>query len=124
MKKHLTPEFWFFVLVWLTLAIIGREKLLQDDDTIWHSVVGEQILQTGQFPWTDEYSFTFNGKNGLLISGWANPCWQLRGGVPDGPAFLVWQVEFSPGWPHCCSGDAEVEEAMQFLRSFSSQSFS
>lgn len=50
-------------LVVLYLAIaMGPERLLNDSDTGWHIVTGERILDTGQLPRTDPYSFSKPGE--------------------------------------------------------------
>ena len=48
----------FFII----FASGARELLLRDPDLYWHLVVGQKILATGTFPWTDEYSHTFFGQ--------------------------------------------------------------
>jgi hypothetical protein len=36
--------------------------VLQDPDTYWHVVVGQQIWETGSFPQKDQFSWTFEGQ--------------------------------------------------------------
>ena len=47
-----------FLGFWLLLMIAGREKLLRDPGTFWHTRVGEKILRDGFFS-QDPFSFTF-----------------------------------------------------------------
>ncbi|MCK6486350.1 MAG: hypothetical protein HUU22_08575 [Phycisphaerae bacterium] len=47
-----------FVIILLVLLLAGRSNLLRDPGTFWHTVVGERILQTADFPTTDEFTFT------------------------------------------------------------------
>lgn len=42
--------------------LIGQSGVLNDADTGWHIRNGDQILQTGQLPTTDSFSYTHAGK--------------------------------------------------------------
>ncbi len=50
-----------FICIWLGLLAVGREKMLRDPGTFWHTVVGEDILTTMSLPRADGYSFTCLG---------------------------------------------------------------
>jgi len=54
---------WTFaaVLGWMFLAGVGAQALLVDGDSGWHILVGESLLETGQLPTTDPFSFTMEG---------------------------------------------------------------
>lgn len=52
----------FFVFVWLALVVAGRQRMFHDPGTLWHPVVGERMLTTGEMPRADWLSFTFAGK--------------------------------------------------------------
>ena len=59
-------EIWFAPLaVFVTIALIflsnTGDSLFRDPDLFWHITVGRKILETGSFPWTDEFSHTFRG---------------------------------------------------------------
>jgi hypothetical protein len=61
MKRFLLPEIGIFLAVWLVLMIGGRSRFLRDPGTFWHTVVGEQMLASGQLIYHDTFSFTFAG---------------------------------------------------------------
>jgi hypothetical protein len=61
-KQLWRPEVGFFLVIWLALLVTGRENLLRDPGTFWHTVVGDQILSAGEVPRTDTYSFTRHGQ--------------------------------------------------------------
>jgi len=56
------PETAFFLVLWFLLLLTGRSSLLRDPGTLWHAVVGEQMLQTGELVRSDPFSFTFGGQ--------------------------------------------------------------
>jgi len=62
MKRFFRPEPLAFLAIWLFLIIFGRTELFRDPGTLWHTVVGQQILASWQVPTTDIYSFTFQGQ--------------------------------------------------------------
>lgn len=43
--------------------LIFPEKQLNDGDTLWHIVLGQEILETGRLPEKDAFSHTFAGEN-------------------------------------------------------------
>jgi hypothetical protein len=61
------PKWWgpattcFFVL-WFALLACGPAKMLGDPGTLWHTVVGERMLQSGELVRTDSFSFTCQGQ--------------------------------------------------------------
>lgn len=50
------------LVLYLAVSVMGPEGLLNDSDTGWHVVTGERILDTGQLPRTDPYSFSKPGQ--------------------------------------------------------------
>jgi hypothetical protein len=61
-----------FASTWLLLAIAGRSRLLQDPGTLWHTLVGDEILARG-FPRADWLSFTFAG-HPWIAHQWIGEC--------------------------------------------------
>lgn len=61
-QRFWRPETGIFLVLWLILLVGGRSRLFQDPGTFWHTVVGEEILRTGEFPVADTFSFTFAGR--------------------------------------------------------------
>ncbi len=49
-------------VLYLAVVVMGPEGLLNDSDTGWHIVTGERILDTGELPGTDPYSFSKPGE--------------------------------------------------------------
>ena len=60
-KRWWRPETGIFLGLWLLLMIGGRSRFFQDPGTFWHTVVGEQMLQTHALIYEDAFSFTFAG---------------------------------------------------------------
>jgi hypothetical protein len=60
-KTWWRPETGIFLALWLLLMIGGRSRFFQDPGTFWHTVVGQQMLSTGQLIYHDTFSFTFAG---------------------------------------------------------------
>jgi len=51
------------IFLWMpVLALIDRDFLLRDPGTGWHLVTGRLILETGQIPRSDPFSFTCGGQ--------------------------------------------------------------
>jgi hypothetical protein len=61
-KAFLPPETAYWLVVWLVLMGAGRDRLFQDPGTFWHLAWGHQMLQTGQIPRVDQFSFTRAGQ--------------------------------------------------------------
>lgn len=51
-----------FLSIWLGLSAVGRERMLRDPGTFWHTVVGDRILASGTVPSSDEFSSTCGGQ--------------------------------------------------------------
>ncbi len=51
-----------FLSIWLGLSAVGRERMLRDPGTFWHTVVGDRILAAGTVPTQDEFSSTCGGQ--------------------------------------------------------------
>jgi hypothetical protein len=45
-----------------TMLLIAPDKQLNDGDTLWHIVLGREILQKWSLPQTDRFSYVFNGE--------------------------------------------------------------
>jgi hypothetical protein len=65
LKRLLVPSYadWLFaaLMVWLFVAGSGWDVLLADGDTGWHIRIGQYILDHGQVPHADLFSFTRPG---------------------------------------------------------------
>lgn len=61
MARFLRPDTAFFLLVWVALLILFQERGFYDPGSLWHTKVGEIILDRG-LPWTDPFTYTFEGK--------------------------------------------------------------
>ncbi len=61
-----------FLALWLAL-LAGGSKMLRDPGTLWHTVVGERILQTGECVRTDPFTFTQHGQK-WLAQQWLGEC--------------------------------------------------
>jgi hypothetical protein len=62
-----------FLALWSWFLIDGRSWYLRDPGVLWHTVVGRQILSTGQFPHMDQFSFTCARKP-WIASNWLAEC--------------------------------------------------
>src|SRR5436305_14303207 len=58
-----------FLGLFLLLMALGREKFCGDPGSLWHIVVGQRILSTGELIHTDPFSFTAAGEP-WLSQGW------------------------------------------------------
>jgi len=69
MKRRLAscfqPATGLFLCLLLGLLAAGRERMLRDPGTFWHTVVGERIITSGQLPREDAFSFTAAGQKWL-----------------------------------------------------------
>ncbi len=61
MNRWLRAETAFFLVVWLLLTLVFRDRGFYDPGSLWHVRVGEIILTEGM-PQTDPFSYTFAGK--------------------------------------------------------------
>lgn len=57
-----SAETGIFVVVWLALLAAGRDRMIRDPGTFWHTVVGRQIIEQRDVVRTDAFSFRFAGK--------------------------------------------------------------
>ncbi len=62
-----------FLILWVGLLIVGRDRMLRDPGTLWHPVVGERLLGTGEWIRTDSFSFTFGDKP-WIAQQWLAEC--------------------------------------------------
>jgi hypothetical protein len=60
--RYWRAETAIFLGIWLTLMIVGRSKLFKDPGSLWHIVVGQRMLASGELIHTDPFSFTAAGK--------------------------------------------------------------
>jgi hypothetical protein len=56
------PETGIFLAIWFLLLAIAPTRLFNDPGTFWHIVVGQRILERGEFLRTDPFSFTRAGE--------------------------------------------------------------
>jgi len=64
LRAPATARLWalFMTAMCLALLAVGRDRMMRDPGTLWHTVVGEDILTTGHITDTDRFSFTHAGK--------------------------------------------------------------
>ncbi len=62
-----------FVVLFVGLLLAGRERLLRDPGTFWHTVVGERMLQTGRVIDDDPFSIRNEGVP-WLAHQWLGEC--------------------------------------------------
>ena len=60
-KRIINAEVIFFLIVWLAIMGLFRERAFFDPGSLWHIRVGEIILHDG-FPTTDPFTFTHRDK--------------------------------------------------------------
>ena len=63
----MSGKFWridtiVFLGIWLALMTAGRSALIWDPGTYWHTVVGQRLLASGEWPHTDSFSATCVGQ--------------------------------------------------------------
>ncbi len=63
----------FFVVLFLGLLVAGRSRMLRDPGTLWHTTVGERMLQSGEVIRTDPFSFTQGGRE-WIAQQWLGEC--------------------------------------------------
>lgn len=73
LKRFWRFESGLFLVIWLVLLSAGRSGLLRDPGTLWHTVVGDQILQTGRLIYADSFTFTFPGRP-WIAHQWLGEC--------------------------------------------------
>jgi hypothetical protein len=61
-KRACRFETGLFLSIFLTLTIVGRASYFDDPGELWHIVVGELILSSGELVRTDLFSFTAAGQ--------------------------------------------------------------
>jgi len=57
-----TPTTTCFGLLWVGLLCLAPGSMMGDPGTLWHTVAGERMLQTGEVIRTDPFSFTSQGQ--------------------------------------------------------------
>jgi hypothetical protein len=62
----------FFLGIWLWLMALGSQ-VFRDPGTLWHIVVGEQILSTRHLVYEDHFSCTFGG-HPWIAQQWLSEC--------------------------------------------------
>src|SRR5436305_11888556 len=73
LRRFWSLETGLFLAIWLTLMVSGRGKFFRDPGSLWHIVVGEQILSTGQLIEADPFSCTFGGRP-WIAQQWLGEC--------------------------------------------------
>jgi hypothetical protein len=73
MRRSWTVEIGFFLALWLGLMLVGRSGFFRDPGTFWHTVVGQQMLRSGEVPRQDSLSFTFGGRP-WVATQWLAEC--------------------------------------------------
>ena len=70
-----TARLWALFATGMCLALlaVGRDRMMRDPGTLWHTVVGEDILTSGHITDTDRFSFTHAGKP-WLAQQWLGEC--------------------------------------------------
>jgi hypothetical protein len=66
-------EVGIFLGIWLVLVVGGRTQLFRDPGALWHSVVGERILSSGQLVRVDPFSFQTPGERWIAMQ-WLGEC--------------------------------------------------
>lgn len=61
-RTWFTPTTTCFLILWAGLLAFAPRCMLGDPGTLWHSVVGSRMLQTGELVRTDSFSFTRQGQ--------------------------------------------------------------
>ncbi len=68
-----SPQTTCFLLLWAGLLWFAPGNMLGDPGTLWHTVVGEQMLQSGECVRTDTFSFTCQGQP-WIAQQWLGEC--------------------------------------------------
>src|SRR5262245_23148344 len=67
--RFLRTETVVFLSLFLLFMTFGRDKFFGDPGSLWHIVVGQRILSSGEVIRTDPFSFTAAGQP-WLSQGW------------------------------------------------------
>jgi len=62
-----------FLVLLIAFLSAGRSRMLHDPGTLWHTVVGERILATGELPLCDTFTFTRQGRP-WIAQQWLTEC--------------------------------------------------
>ena len=62
-----------FAATWLLLIVAGHDRLFRDPGSFAHTVIGEQILETGHLIYHDSFSFTRFGEP-WIAQQWLGEC--------------------------------------------------
>ncbi len=71
--RHARAWITCFLAIWLALLWVGREKMLRDPGTFWHTVVGQKIIQSGKLIHSDPFSFSQQGQS-WIAQQWLSEC--------------------------------------------------
>lgn len=71
--KYWRPETMVFLGIWLMLMIGGRSRLFSDPGSLWHIVVGQRMLSSGELIHRDPFSFTAAGEP-WIAQWWLSEC--------------------------------------------------
>jgi len=72
-RRLVSAEAGVFLTIWLALMLFGRSALLCDPGTLWHTVVGQRMLDSGRVIDEDPFSFTAGGER-WVAQWWAAEC--------------------------------------------------
>jgi hypothetical protein len=61
-KRSYRFEIGLFFAIWLTLTLVGRASYFDDPGELWHIIVGERVLSSGELTRADPFSFTAAGR--------------------------------------------------------------
>jgi hypothetical protein len=68
-----------FLGLWLTLMIAGRSGFFKDPGSLWHIVVGQRMLASGELIYADSFSFTAFGPScSIQAAHESNRCGSTR----------------------------------------------
>jgi hypothetical protein len=73
LRRYLPPTTLIFVGLWLGLMLAGRSRFFLDPGALWHIVVGEEILHSGQLPHVDSLSCRCAGQP-WIAQQWLGEC--------------------------------------------------
>ena len=62
LKRFWSADVGIWLGLWLALLALGRTQFFRDPGTLWHTVMGQRLLNSGRLTTTDPFSFTFAGR--------------------------------------------------------------
>src|SRR6266851_1742544 len=73
LKRFWRAETGIFLGLWFGLLCAGRTQMFGDPGTLWHVVVGRQILTSGELPTEDSFTFPYAGQP-WIAQQWLGEC--------------------------------------------------